>query len=109
MKMYYRDANVDVEVYQFDMLNSKALIYNPQLAGAHQGNGWVQVKFSRLIPYPEAEIYKIEGMSKTKRNKAKSRLTLAYAEWVSSDGSIYDHNHLEDAIKHELELMEKGD
>ena len=50
IKMFCKDANVIVMVYAFDLIQDKALIYNPWLAEKQNGNGWRQVKISKLIP-----------------------------------------------------------
>lgn len=107
MKMWHKDYNEDVEVYDFDMEHGNALCYVPTLAGNQNGNGWITCKLKRLVPYPHAEAYK-SGMSKTERNKIKSMLTLTYAEWTCTDGAIYTHAHLEDAIQHQAHLLEEG-
>lgn len=49
-KMFCKDANAIVVVYKFDMESGMALIYNPWLAEKQNGNGWRQVKISKLIP-----------------------------------------------------------
>ena len=50
IKMFCKDANAIVMVYKFDMITNIALIYNPWLAEKQKGNGWKQVKISKLIP-----------------------------------------------------------
>ena len=61
------------------------------------------MKMSRLIPL---DLW-INGefCSKTKKNKIKSRLKLISAEWQCTDGTVFTHEHLENAIRHEAELM----
>lgn len=49
-RMFCKDANAIVAVYKFDMTTNMALIYNPWLAEKQNGNGWKQVKISKLIP-----------------------------------------------------------
>ena len=49
-KMFCKDANAIVAVYKFNMASGMALIYNPWLAEKQNGNGWKQVKISKLIP-----------------------------------------------------------
>lgn len=49
-KMFCKDANAIVAVYKFDIPSGTALIYNPWLAEKQNGNGWKQVKISKLIP-----------------------------------------------------------
>ena len=43
----------------------------------------------------------------TKKNKAKARMQLVNATWETSDGVLWSHCVLEDAIAHEIELMDK--
>lgn len=50
IKMFCKDANAIVMVYKFDMPSNMALIYNPWLAEKQNGNGWKQVKISKLTP-----------------------------------------------------------
>lgn len=104
--MWNKDYQEDVEVYAITTQGDRfiALCYIPTLAGKQNGNGWVRVKMSRLVPYPYAEAYKT-GMSKTERNKIKSMLKLSYAEWTCTDGSIFSHDKLEDAIAHQATLI----
>lgn len=108
--MWHKGYQQDVEVYSFDMANGNktALCYVPTLAGQQSGNGWITCKVTYLIPYPHAESYK-NGQSKTERNKIKSMLTLSYAEWTCTDGTVYDHDHLDDAIAHQKILIETKD
>ena len=105
IEMKFRKTGETVRVYNFstDGTSSLATIYVPSLAGKQQGNGWQTVKVSALIPLD----FWIDNSfcSKTKKNKIKSRLKLISAEWQCTDGTIYDHEHIEDAIQHEAELM----
>ena len=96
----------DVEVYDIKHIDGKdfAFCFVPTLAGQQNGQGWLKVKLSKLIPYPHAYVYKT-GMSKTEKNKIKSMLTIQYAEWVCTDGTVYTHDKLEDAIQHQKELV----
>lgn len=106
--MWHKGYKCDVDVFKIYTEGSSvfAVCFIPVLAGQQNGQGWMRVKMSNLIPYPHAEIYKT-GMSKTEKNKIKSMLTLSYAEWTCTDGKVYDHQHLEDAIQHQKELVEK--
>lgn len=106
-KMWYRDKAQDVEVYHIDPEKKVALCFSAFVCQQQNGNGWFTVKLGKLVPYPYAENYKT-GMSKTERNKIKSMLTLTYAEWTCTDGAVYDHVHIEDAIQHQAHLLEEG-
>lgn len=105
IEMKFRKTGETVRVYNFstDGTSSLATIYVPSLAGKQQGNGWQTVKASALIPL---DFWVEDGFcSKTKKNKIKSRLKLISAEWQCTDGAVYTHEYLEDAIKHEAALM----
>ena len=105
-KMWYKDKAQDVNVYHIDYEKKIATCFSAATCQQQNGNGWFTVKLGKLVPYPYAEDYKT-GMSKTERNKIKSMLTLTYAEWTCTDGSVYDHAHLEDAIQHQAQLIEE--
>ena len=105
IEMKLRKTGETVRVYNFstDGTTYLATIYSPSLAGKQQGNGWQTVKVSALVPL---DFWIEDGFcSKTKKNKIKSRLKLISAEWQCTDGTVYTHEYLDDAIKHEAELM----
>ena len=104
--MWYKSANVDVDVYETSINDKNCLVYNPQLAGHQGGNGWITVPRKNLIPYPYAEIYKIPSMSKTKYNKAKSHLHLKEAIWEATDGKLFDHSIIDEAVNYQMKLDE---
>ena len=103
-KMFYIKGNRDVEVYSYDVANKNALCYSPN---PNNGLAWEIIKMNKLIPYPHANIYKRDNFSKTIYNKAKSRLKLINAIWQTSDGLNFNHSNIENAVHHELNLMEK--
>lgn len=104
-EMIYRKTGETVRVYGISVenCNSLATVFIPSLAGKQQGNGWQTVKTSALVPME----FWVDGSfcSKTKKSKIKSRLKLITAEWQCTDGTVFTHEHLDDAIKHEAELM----
>lgn len=103
--MWDRQTTRNVDVYQFFEDNT-ALVYDAYLASKQNGsNGWQRRKLARLIPYPDADIFKMDVQSKTEYNKAKSRLKLLDAEWQTEDGLVFDHAHINDAVEHQLMLM----
>jgi hypothetical protein len=105
IEMKLRKTGETVRVYNLsiDGTSSQATIFSPNLAGKQQGNGWQTVKISALVPI---DFWVDDGFcSKTKKNKIKSRLKLISAEWQCTDGTVYTHEYLEDAIVHEAELM----
>ena len=95
-----------VRVYGISTENGKTLatIYRPSVARlGHPANGWQTVKMTALVPpdfWMNDSYY-----TKTKKNKIKSRLKLITAEWQCTDGTVFTHEHLEDAIQHEATLM----
>ena len=105
-KMWYRDKGQDVDVYNIDYANKTATCFSALMCQQQNGNGWFTVRLGKLVPYPYAENYKT-SMSKTQRNKIKSMLTLTYAEWTCTDGAVFTHAQIEDAIQHQAQLMEK--
>lgn len=106
--MWHKDYRCDVDVFKIYTEGSSifAVCFVPVLAGQQNGQGWLRVKMSKLIPYPHAETYKT-GMSKTEKNKIKSMLTLSYAVWTCTDGRSY--TTVEEAIQHQRELVEKNE
>ena len=103
--MKVRKTGETVRVYSIFVNNgcTCATIFSPRLAGMQNGNGWQTVKMSTLIPL---DYWSDDGYcSKTKKNKIKSRLKLISAEWQCTDGTVFTHEYIEDAIKHEAKLM----
>ena len=105
IKMWNKQTNCDVDVYEMNINDKNCLVYNPQIAGGQSGNGWQIVARKNLIPYPYADTYKIPAMTKTKYNKAKSCLHLVDAVWEATDGTQFKHKQLEQAVEHQMELM----
>lgn len=105
IEMKFRKTGETVRVYNFstDGNMSLATIYVPSIAVKQHGNGWQTVKTSALVPLD----FWVDDCfcSKTKKNKIKSRLKLISAEWQCTDGTVYDHEHIEDAISHEAKIM----
>lgn len=107
IEMRMRKTGEIVRVYSIhsDGNYPTAIIYVPSLAVKQQGNGWQTVRMSLLVP-PEFYVDN-NSISKTQKNKIKSRLKLISAEWMCSDGTIYTHDNLESAISHEAEIINK--
>lgn len=105
--MWDKQTARNVEVHQFFDDNT-ALVYDPYMASQQNGNGWQRRKLARLIPYPDADIFKLGIQSKTEYNKAKSKLKLLDAEWQTEDGLVFDHAHINDAVEHQLALMQEN-
>lgn len=90
-----------VKVY--DITDGQATIWSE--SQYHQcNNGWMKIKVSRLVPQ-EYPLNSKNHASKTQKNKAKSRMHLEDAIWKTSDGQLWKHENIDDAIAHELELM----
>ena len=102
-EMRLKKNGVVVRVY--DITDGMATIFDPALY-QQQNNGWVKLNASKLVPmgFP---INCDEYISKTKKNKAKSRMKLVNATWQTTDGIFWEHKEIESAISHEIELMEK--
>lgn len=110
IEMYSKQNKNNVRVYSFEAVGGKpmALIFNPNAINPNSNNPWSYVKVSSLVPLEFADMVKNNvSNSKTKRNKAKGRMQLIEATWQTSDGYLWDHKVIDDAIAHELELMEK--
>lgn len=105
--MRNKKTGSQVRVYEFFSLegNPQALVFDESLYKT-SGYGWTRIKLSNLLPL-DMPLDNNSLVSKTEKNKIKKRLKLIYAEWETTDGKVFDHEHLEDAIKYEKELMEK--
>ena len=105
-EMILRKTGETVRVYGISTENGEAFatIYRPSIAGlGNPANGWQTVKMITLIP---PDFWINNGYcTKSEQNKIKSRLKLISAEWQCTDGTVYAHEHLEDAIQHEAKLM----
>lgn len=105
-EMIYKKTGELVRVYSVSVENniSFATIYRPSMAGLGQpANGWQTVKMTSLVP---PDFWVNDGYcTKTKKNKIKSRLKLISAEWQCTDGTVFTHEYLEDAIAYEAKLM----
>lgn len=111
IEMVFKSTGERVRVYAIhnDGPNrSVATVFVPSFAAKSKnaGNAWQTVQMSRLIPVDcwDGEAF----ISKNEKNKIKSRLKLISAEWECTDGTIYKHENLEEAIEYERALM-KGE
>ena len=104
VEMRLRPSGSIVRVYSFNS-DGTAFIFDP-MAYMNNNQGMIKVKIGKLVPidYP---LHNSDACSKTKKNKAKARLHLVDAVWESTDGIKYSHDCIEEAIQHELDLMEK--
>ena len=88
-----------------------AAIFSPNIAAKNNGCGWATVKVGSLIPL---DCVDSNGKltSKTKRNKIKNMLKLNKAEWVCTDGTMFEsfsedgHSGLEKAIEHQSSIID---
>ena len=92
-----------VRVYH--IFDSMATTFSPSLYKS-KGNGWEKLKLTQLIPI-DMPLENNEVISQTEKNKAKKRMKILYATWLTSDGSEWDHADIEEAIEHEIELMRR--
>lgn len=104
-EMRMRKSGNVVRVY--DISNGVATIFNPEMYQKNN-NGWVNVKVSQLVPMDFPADCR-EYVSKTRKNKAKSRMRLVDAVWEASDGTVWEHKDIDKAIQHELEIMDYED
>ena len=102
-EMRLKKSTNTVRVYS--ITGNTATIFDPEMHHKNN-NGWKEVKLSQLVPM-DFPLNGAEWTSKTKKNKAKSRLHIEDAIWVGSDGTRWMHSQMENAIAHELELMDK--
>ena len=103
IKMFYKNRKNEIEVYAF-FENGKALIFDGEKAHKQNGNGWERVNISNLIPLDQVLIDK--WCSKSEKNKIKSKLRLVDATWETTDGKLFNHTDLENAIVWQKNLME---
>ena len=104
--MYNKKLNTQVEVYAFDVDHGVALFYDPRIARGNGGNGWQKCPIKQIVPV-EYVTSNGEYISKTERNKVKSRLKLVDAIWECEDGKRFNHQNIEDAIEYQRELMKE--
>lgn len=103
-EMMTRGTKEKVRVYHIDNCGT-ATIWSP--SQYHKGaGGWLRLPLTKMMPVDFAPGGENE-ISMTQKNKAKKRLKLLDAVWQASDGSIYPHKELDDAIRHELDIMQK--
>ena len=102
-EMRLRPSGDIVKVY--DIHDGMATIFNKaQFMVSDQG--WSKVKVTKLVPM-EFELHCKDVISNTSKNKARKRMKLLDATWMTSDGIHWEHEEIETAIEHELMLMDK--
>lgn len=103
--MYVRKTGKRYEVYGYDPLTKQAICYDPSQASTNGGNGWTRVLMKTLIPEAYVNKANFSFQSKTERNEVKRHLKLVAATWQAEDGTQFDHEHIEDAIEYQRQLM----
>lgn len=107
--MYHRKNGKRYEVYDYVTTDKHtfAVCFDIEQAGRCNGAGWCRMRLRDLVP--EAHVNKVsyEFMSNTTRAKIKHELKLISAEWQCTDGTVYTHDKIEDAIAHQKQLMEE--
>lgn len=104
-EMRLRPDGEIVRVYGIDPCTGNARIWS----GAQflkSDNGWMTIKSSKLVPM-DYDLHNSTTVSRTKQQKAKKRLHLEDATWRSTDGKLWSHSELGEAIEHELKIMNK--
>lgn len=89
--MYGRKSGKRYEIYGVDLENNMALGYDT----TNSKFTWCKISIASLIP----ETYYISDI------EIKQHLKLVDAMWMTSDGCMYDNKHLNNAIKHQRELV----
>lgn len=96
-----------VRVYAIDANTGNARIWSAaQFIKSDQG--WQTVKSSKLVPM-DYDLHNSDTISKTQEAKAKKRMHLEDATWKTSDGMLWSHAVVKEAIKHEIELMQAAE
>ena len=104
IKMKLKRDETPVDVYQIytEDTTPMAIVFDITQY-RKSGGGWYRIKLSQLLPLDVPGNNK-SILSKTEKNKIKSRIKLHYAEWECTDGCLY--GDIDDAINHEKTLME---
>lgn len=105
--MYQRKSGKKLEVYNYfsDSRHTWAICFDPEFASRNNGQGWVRVKLTELVPEQHVNMATKQFMSKTERNRIKSQLKLCAAIWECTDGERFENHRLDEAIEHQRELM----
>ena len=105
--MYQRKSGKKLEVYNYfsDSSHTWAICFDPEFASRNNGQGWVRVKLTELVPEQHVNMDTKQFMSKTERNRIKSQLKLHSAIWECTDGEQFENHRLDEAIEHQRELM----
>ena len=101
-EMRLRPGGDIVRVYEIK--DGEALVFN-KAKFMKDNQGWMKVKVNKLVPM-DFELYNKDMPSATKQNKAKKRMKIESAVWLTSDGKRWPHEDLELAIAYEINLME---
>ena len=91
----------------YDITDGQATIWSDSLF-AQCDCGWMKVKVSRLVPEGYG-LHNNDFVSKTQEAKAKKRMHLEDATWKTSDGLLWRHTDIKEAIQHELKLMNENE
>lgn len=106
--MYHRKNGKRYEVYDYITEEGKhtfAICYDTEQAG-RCGQGWCRMRLKDLVPAAHANPITGQFMSKSERNRIKEKLQIVSATWKCTDGELYDHSMLNEAIEHQRNLEE---
>lgn len=69
------------------------------------GSGWDQILLKNLVPIdvPSRE----DITTKTEVNRIKARLKIHTATWQATDGKLFDHKNMDEAIEYERQPMKQ--
>ena len=109
--MYHRKNGKRYEVYHYltDNGHTVAMCFDTEQAGRCNGAGWCKVRLKDLVPEAHANKTTGEFQSNTERAKIKRQLKLVHATWACTDGRLYDHSAIEEAMEHQKMLMEMSE
>lgn len=113
VEMLNKNTMEVVKVFDICVTNDKmvAVIFSPNIAAKNNGYGWCRVKIGSLMPL---DCVDSNGnfVSKTQKNKIKRMLKLDKAEWVCTDGTVFEsssedsHSGLEKAIEYQSGIID---
>ncbi len=101
--MYHRKNGKRYEVY--DYITDKhtiAICYDTAQAG-QCGQGWCRIPLKELVP--ECHANKTTGQFESNTTKNAIKRNLQPVAWRCSDGTIFDHSKIDEAIEYQRTLM----
>ena len=105
--MFHRKNGKRYEVYDYitEANRIHVICYDTDQAG-QCGQGWCRMRLKDLIPEAHANKFTGKFESNTARSAIKKKLQLVSATWKCTDGRLFDHSMIDEAIEHQRRLME---